>query len=166
MPLPSIWSTGEPVSAPQPLLDAIAAVEDPEVPITLVDLGVVRDVSVDGDEIRVLMVPTRLGCPGRPEMERRVREAVRSVDPSATVAVEWKLAGWSPVSITPRGREALREHGYTAEASARACPYCGSGDVREEGGFGGSLCKAPLTCRSCGSPFDALRSAVMEDRGD
>lgn len=138
----------------------LAEVEDPEVPITLKDLGVLRSVAIDGARVTVSMVPTRLGCPGRSEMERRVLRAAEVADPRWVVTIEWTYDQWSPVSITAHGRSTLQEQGYIAGPAVAVCPYCGSNDVRREGEFGGSLCKQPLTCRSCGSPFDALRGAA------
>lgn len=142
--------------------NALAQVEDPEIPITLMDLGVIRSVRVDGPKVHVYMVPTRLGCPGREEMARRVRAAVSDVAPEADVDVEWGMETWTPASITHEGEKILEQHGYTSSGSTAQCPYCGSRDARQEGMFGGSLCKTPFTCRSCGSTFDALRSAVSE----
>ncbi|MEW6470754.1 MAG: iron-sulfur cluster assembly protein [Actinomycetota bacterium] len=139
---------------------ALADVEDPEVPITLADLGVLRAVEVEPGEVRVHLAPTRLGCPGRDEMERRVREAVRRAAPDVDVHVEWEMVAWRPDDITERGAGVLAEYGYallTGAVSVR-CPYCRSEEVRSDGNFGGSICKRPYTCRSCGSTFDALRS--------
>jgi ring-1,2-phenylacetyl-CoA epoxidase subunit PaaD len=137
---------------------ALAEVEDPEVPVSLVDLGVLRDVEVAPGEVRVRLTPTRLGCPGRDEMTRRVEEAVRRAAPDADVHVEWDMVAWRPEDITEQGADVLAEFGYALLRGAVRCPYCQSEAVRAEGDFGGSICKRPFTCRSCGSTFDALRS--------
>lgn len=141
---------------------ALRQVEDPEIPITLHDLGVLREVEIASSSVTVTMVPTRLGCPARGEMERRVRNAIASVDPGSDVAVRWEMATWNSTNITERGRGSLRDAGYApGGATPRACPYCDSTDVRREGEFGGALCKTPFTCLSCGSTYDALASAVL-----
>ncbi len=135
-------------------------VEDPEVPVTLTDLGVVREVRVDGDEVRVLLRPTRLGCPAREEMACRVRAAVLAVAPAARVEVAWEMTTWQPRDISPRGAQSLFRAGYAHPLTGRIrCPFCGSGSVRSGGDFGGTVCKTPWTCNSCGSPFDMLRAA-------
>jgi ring-1,2-phenylacetyl-CoA epoxidase subunit PaaD len=142
---------------------AVATVEDPEVPITLQDLGVVRDVRVADGEARVVLRPTRLACPARGEMARRVHEAVATAAPGLRVEVDWEMAAWRGGDVSERGTQVLLQIGY-ADPGAGAdsvCPYCGSGDVRSEGAFGGAVCKVPFSCRSCGSTYDALKGSAV-----
>lgn len=140
---------------------ALAKVEDPEIPVALLDLGVLRGVTVDGTRVLVQLRPTRLGCPGRNNMERDVAAAVKTVDPSLTVEVDWELLPWREQDVTPAGKAALEKIGYAVLLGGPArCPYCASEDVRSDGEFGGALCKVPYTCRACGSTFDAMRSAL------
>lgn len=153
------------------VLDAAAVraridlIEDPEVPVTLTDLGVVREVFVDEDDrtVSVVLRPTRLACPARDEMARRVRAAVADVDPGATTSVTWEMSAWDYTDVKPEGSHALLQIGYADPALATAvCPYCRSRQVRREGAFGGSVCKAPYSCRSCGSTFDVLKNTPAE----
>jgi len=140
---------------------ALAKVEDPEIPVTLLDLGVLRGVSVEGTRVLVRLRPTRLGCPGRNNMERDVAAAVKAVDPSLTAEVDWELLPWRERDVRPAGKAALKESGYAVLLGGPArCPYCASENVRSDGEFGGALCKVPYTCRACGSTFDAMRSAL------
>jgi ring-1,2-phenylacetyl-CoA epoxidase subunit PaaD len=141
---------------------AVATVEDPEVPITLQDLGVVRDVRVAGGEARVVLRPTRLACPARSEMARRVHAAVLSAAPDVRVEVDWEMAAWRGSDVSDRGTQVLLQIGYAdpGAGAATACPYCGSSDVRSEGAFGGAVCKVPFSCRSCGSTYDALKGSA------
>jgi ring-1,2-phenylacetyl-CoA epoxidase subunit PaaD len=138
---------------------AVATVEDPEVPVTLVDLGIVRDLRLGADgSVCVVLRPTRLACPARSEMARRVREAIHSIAPGVGVEVEWELAAWRGDDVSISGRRALLQIGYADPgAETLCCPYCGSADVRREGAYGGAVCKVPFTCRGCGSTYDALR---------
>ena len=139
---------------------ALAEVEDPEVPVTLADLGVLRSVEITDERVVVHLAPTRLGCPGRAEMTRRVEEAVRGARPEAVVDVEWDMVAWRPDQITSRGADVLAEWGYALLAGGLRCPYCRSEDTRSEGEFGGAVCKRPFTCRACGSTFDVLRGLM------
>jgi ring-1,2-phenylacetyl-CoA epoxidase subunit PaaD len=144
---------------------AIGAVEDPEMPVTLVDLGVVRSVDVAGQSIRVVLRPTRLGCPARDEMARRIRAAAAGVAPDVPLDLQWETSPWNAADVTAQGGQALMEIGYSAPgAESISCPFCNSADVRNEGPFGGSVCKVPFSCRSCGSAFDALKSGGSADR--
>lgn len=138
---------------------AISKVEDPEIPVTLVDLGVVRSVEADGSHVRVVLRPTRLGCPARDEMARRVREAAAYAAPDVPLDLEWEPSAWHTDDVTPRGNEILMQVGYAApDTNTTSCPFCSSTNVRSEGAFGGSVCKVPYSCRACGSTFDALKS--------
>ena len=139
---------------------AINSVEDPEIPVTLADLGVLRSVEVSGQDVRVVLRPTRLGCPGRDRMERDLVAAVRGVDDRYQVSVDWETVAWTDDDVTARGREVLKEFGFAVGITDVACPYCSSADVAKQGDFGGALCKLPYTCRACGSTFDIMRSSV------
>lgn len=142
------------------IIGAVRGVEDPEVPVTLFDLGVLRSVEVEGLDVLVVLRPTRLGCPGRERMERDVIAAVRRIDDRCDVTVNWEDAAWNTAEVSPRGREVLKEFGFAIGTEAVGCPYCSSTSVVREGDFGGALCKVPYTCRRCGSTFDVMRSTA------
>ena len=144
---------------------ALDGVEDPEVAITLRDLGVLRDVRRQGTTVTVRMVPTRMACPGRDEMARRVRAAVEDVDPQLEVDIDWDLTSWSTADISPHGCGVLRSEGYTAQEHAITCPYCKGDDVQRAAEFGGALCKIPYHCRGCGSTFERLAGAALPMAG-
>lgn len=142
---------------------AIGSVEDPEIPIALVDLGVVREVLVDADQVRLVLSPTRLGCPALGEIARRLSAATRVVPGVADVRVHWRPRAWNPADVSEHGQAVLREAGYTlgtSQGPAQVCPYCGSGDAEQLGAFGASVCRQSLMCATCGSPYEALRSAA------
>lgn len=143
----------------QQLVDAIEAVEDPEIPITLKDLGVLRSVTQKDNHVVVVLRPTKIGCPGKVRMESEIRRACSSLDPVGTVEITWEYEPWSPNDVTPNGQRRLAEYGITVrEHELIECPYCSSKVVSTMGDFGGSICKAPYHCDSCGSTFERLRS--------
>jgi ring-1,2-phenylacetyl-CoA epoxidase subunit PaaD len=150
---------------PERIRSALAAVEDPEVPVTLRDLGVMRSVDVSHNRVGVVLRPTRLACPAREEMARRVRAAVTSVAPDFEVEVRWELERWRGSEVSARGAGSLLQIGYAdpTRSGKAACPYCGSSQVERHGEFGGAVCKVPFTCRACGSSFDALKGSAAAD---
>ena len=90
---------------------ALAEIPDPEIPvISIVDLGVIRNVAVDGGRVRVEFTPTFLGCPAlevmRREMEQKLTEL--GAEPDIEVVSD---DSWSTDRISPAGREKLREAG-------------------------------------------------------
>ena len=151
---------------------ALAEVPDPEIPvISLVDLGVVRDVAVDGDRVTIEFTPTFLGCPALDAMRVRMDEAVRSLggDPDVRVVLD---DSWSTDRITPAGRAKLREAGFAPPAPREAgeptlvqlqtgafrCPYCGSSDTHLENLFGPTPCRSIRYCDACKQPFEQFKT--------
>ena len=64
---------------------------DPELPVNLVDLGLIYDVKVDNDNVNVVMTLTARGCPAHNFISEQVREQVAKIDgvKSANVLVVW-----------------------------------------------------------------------------
>jgi ring-1,2-phenylacetyl-CoA epoxidase subunit PaaD len=151
---------------------ALAEVEDPEIPvISIVDLGVVRDVTVDGDRVRVEFTPTFLGCPALETMRAQMTAKIEELGGQATVEVVMDDS-WTTDRITPAGRERLRTAGFAPPAprEARAprlvqlqravfrCPYCGSTETRLENIFGPTPCRSIRYCTSCRQPFEQFKT--------
>ena len=152
--------------------EALAEIPDPEIPvISLVDLGVVKDVRVEGEHVRIEFTPTFLGCPALETMRREMETAVRELGGEAHVDVVLDDS-WSTDSITPAGREKLREAGFAPPAPRSAgattlvqlqskafrCPYCGSGDTRLDNIFGPTPCRSVRYCKSCRQPFEQFKT--------
>jgi len=152
--------------------DALAEIPDPEIPvISLVDLGVVKNVSVDGERVRVAFTPTFLGCPALEAM--RSAMAARIAELGAEPEIEVVLDdSWSTDRITPAGREKLRAAGFAPPAPREAsaptllelrsavfrCPYCGSTETRLENLFGPTPCRSLRYCASCRQPFEQFKT--------
>lgn len=141
------------------LADVVAGISDPEIDITLRDLGVLRSVSLTDGRIQVRLTPTRLGCPALGEIARRVRSALADAAPGHESEIVWERGAWQPTAVTPAGRDALRMAGYQVAGAAPRCPYCGGENVTRAGRFGGAVCKVPYDCRGCGSLFDVIGTA-------
>ena len=122
---------------------ALDEIPDPEIPvISLVDLGVVRDVEVSAGQVRVAFTPTFLGCPALEVMQDAIAGKIRDLggEPDVQVVAD---DSWSTDRITPEGREKLRQAGFAPPAPREAsaptlvsltkavfrCPYCGSTDT-------------------------------------
>jgi ring-1,2-phenylacetyl-CoA epoxidase subunit PaaD len=151
---------------------ALGEIADPEIPvISLVDLGVVRDVQVDGDRVHVEFTPTFLGCPALEVMRRTMAEKVEALGAEADVEVVADDS-WSTDRISPAGREKLRAAGFAPPAPRAAgpttlvqlqskafrCPYCGSTETRLENIFGPTPCRSIRWCESCRQPFEQFKT--------
>lgn len=94
--------------------DALYAVEDPEMPVSIVDLGLIYDVEVEDGTARVDMTLTYSGCPARDMLQDDVREAVASVDgvDEVDLRLVWSPE-WSVELVTESGKEDLRDFGLS-----------------------------------------------------
>jgi ring-1,2-phenylacetyl-CoA epoxidase subunit PaaD len=151
---------------------ALDEVPDPEIPvISLVELGVVRAVAVEGNNVNVEFTPTFLGCPALAYMRTAMEDAVRELGAEPHVEVVSDDA-WSTDRITPAGREKLRVAGFAPPAPrgagaptliqlqsrAHRCPYCGSTETRLENIFGPTPCRSIRYCESCKQPFEQFKT--------
>ena len=151
---------------------ALEEIPDPEIPvISLVDLGVIRDVQVDGAHVRIEFTPTFLGCPALDAMRRALEETVVGLGGEPEVAVI-QDDSWSTDRITPAGREKLRDAGFAPPAPRAAglttllqlqgkafrCPYCDSTETRLENLFGPTPCRSIRWCESCRQPFEQFKT--------
>jgi len=151
---------------------ALGEIPDPEIPVvSLVDLGVVRLVGVDGARVRIEFTPTFLGCPALEAMRRAMEEKVAALgaEPEVTVVAD---DSWSTDRISPEGREKLRAAGFAPpppraagattllqlQSKAFRCPYCGSTETRLENIFGPTPCRSIRWCESCRQPFEQFKT--------
>jgi ring-1,2-phenylacetyl-CoA epoxidase subunit PaaD len=151
---------------------ALAEVEDPEIPVvSLVDLGVIRRVEVDGRRVHVELTPTFLGCPALEHMRAQLAAKIQELgaEPDVEVVLD---DSWSTDRITPEGREKLRAAGFAPPAPREAgapklvqlrsqvfrCPYCGSTETTLENIFGPTPCRSIRYCTSCRQPFEQFKT--------
>ena len=152
--------------------DALAEIPDPEIPVvSLVDLGVVRNVAVSDGRVRVDFTPTFLGCPALEVMRDAMAERLRELGVEPDIRVR-KDKAWSTDRITAEGREKLRAAGLAPPAPRAAgaptlielqtavfrCPYCGSTDTKLENVFGPTPCRSLRYCATCRQPFEQFKT--------
>jgi ring-1,2-phenylacetyl-CoA epoxidase subunit PaaD len=153
--------------------EALSEIPDPEIPvISIVDLGVVRDIAVDGERVHIEFTPTFLGCPALEVMRDSMADAVRAIgaEPDVEVVLD---DSWSTDRITPEGRRKLRESGFAPpqprgngshpqlvqlQSHVFRCPYCGSTDTRLENIFGPTPCRSIRYCAGCRQPFEQFKT--------
>jgi ring-1,2-phenylacetyl-CoA epoxidase subunit PaaD len=149
---------------------ALQEVKDPEIPvISVIDLGLVRDVRIEEHRVVVCLTPTFLGCPAidviRAEIARRVRAlGAREVEVELALYPPW-TSDW----ITERGRDQLKTFGLALPvrhggliqiifADEAVCPYCGSKHTEQKNAFGATLCRALYFCHDCQEPFERFKA--------
>lgn len=97
-----------------PLWDALREVMDPEIPISLVDLGLIYDVRGEGGEVEVDLTFTATACPCMAFIHYDIEDRLKREPGVASVRVNevWTPA-WTKARISPEGREALRRFGVS-----------------------------------------------------
>jgi ring-1,2-phenylacetyl-CoA epoxidase subunit PaaD len=149
---------------------------DPEVPVlSVVDLGIVRDVIDDGDAGLVAVVtPTYSGCPATEVIEQSIVSALDDAGLGPTRIRMQRAPAWTSDWISAEGRAKLRAYGIAPPApvdpakgavlrfvpravAPLACPRCASTNTERLAAFGATACKALWRCRSCGEPFEHFK---------
>ena len=156
----------------------LAAIPDPELPVvSIVELGIVRNVEWQGDELVVTVTPTYSGCPATEMIAADIGRALAACG-IASYRIQTKLApAWTTDWIAPEAREKLARFGIAPPGpvtaggaraidtsalrrramSPVACPRCGSANTRELSRFGSTPCKAQYRCEACLEPFDYFK---------
>ncbi|PSO17928.1 1,2-phenylacetyl-CoA epoxidase subunit PaaD [Bradyrhizobium sp. MOS003] len=149
--------------------DAAASVVDPEIPVlTIADLGVLREVAVDGDHVEVAITPTYSGCPAMNMIALEIEVALERAGFRGSKVRTVLSPAWTTDWMSDEGRQKLRAYGIAppqASSSRRAlfgeqvvaCPQCGSENTELLSEFGSTSCKALWRCKSCREPFDYFK---------
>ncbi len=90
------------------ILDALRKVYDPEIPVNLVDLGLIYDASIEDGKVSITMTLTATACPMHVVISQKVKGAVEALEgvSEATVDIVWEPR-WNPEMISPEGRIAM-----------------------------------------------------------
>jgi ring-1,2-phenylacetyl-CoA epoxidase subunit PaaD len=158
------------------LLEILTEIKDPELPvIDIVELGIVRDVVVSGDSVRVDVTPTYSGCPALQVIEHDIVEVLRGSGFSEVKVKNVFSPAWTTDWLSEKTKEKLREYGIAPPSGSAVtsaaelvtirrskptveCPYCESRNTEEKSEFGSTACKAIHYCNSCHQPFDYFKS--------
>jgi len=155
------------------LMAVLDDVKDPEVPVlSVVELGVVRDVELSGEQVTVTVTPTYSGCPAMAVIERDITAALHEHGvPNVAIRTSYSPP-WTTDWIPAEAREKLRAYGIAPPGPAdhdapvqigrrRAavrCPFCGSTRTVLKSEFGSTACKAIHVCEDCRQPFEEFKA--------
>ena len=152
------------------VLQWLSQVMDPEIPVvSLLDLGVITDVSVDETgRVQVNMTPTFVGCPAMDYMKQEVEQVLRDHQVKEFEVIVSFESQWSSNRITEKGRQALKKFGLAPPPKYElipdldildqvSCPYCDSEDTSLKTPFGPTLCRSMHYCNSCKQAFEQFK---------
>jgi ring-1,2-phenylacetyl-CoA epoxidase subunit PaaD len=157
----------------------LAEVPDPEIPvISLVDLGIIRDVAWEDDTLVVTVTPTYSGCPATAIINLDIEKALTEHGVGSLRLKRQLSPAWTTDWISAEGREKLKAYGIAPPVDGTAadgmlakridrlsgranltiaCPRCGSNRTEKISQFGSTPCKASYRCTDCLEPFDYFK---------
>ena len=150
------------------LWKALERVKDPEIPvISVVEMGIIREIILDGDEAAVKITPTFSGCPAIEVIKNEIRDSIQKLGLKVTVETVIHPT-WTSDWISDEGRQKLKEfglsppprHGGQLEITffePAPCPYCDSLNSSIRNTFGSTLCRAIYYCNDCQQPFEQFK---------
>jgi ring-1,2-phenylacetyl-CoA epoxidase subunit PaaD len=143
-------------------------VTDPEVPVlTINDLGIVRDVKINGDEVEIVITPTYTGCPAMDMIAMNIRLALIEKGYSKIKITSVLAPAWTTDWMSEDGKRKLKEYGIAPPPGSGhllrpdsyyvECPQCNSTNTRVISEFGSTACKSLYQCNDCKEPFDHFK---------
>ena len=159
-------------TAEQKILSILETVNDPEVPVlSVTDLGIIRDVRINNDEIEVVITPTYSGCPAMDVISMNIRMALLQHGYNKIKITTVLSPAWTTDWMSGQGKEKLKAFGIAPptakqqvchtelfhEGEAIQCPRCNSYNTRLVSQFGSTACKALYVCEECKEPFDYFK---------
>jgi len=156
----------------QAIWQVLATVTDPEVPVlTILDLGIVRDVKIVDGQVEIIITPTYTGCPAMDMISMNIRLALIEKGYSNIKITSVLSPAWTTDWMTEAGKQKLQEYGIAPpnakhavctpdsfqEEEAIQCPLCKSYNTKMVSQFGSTACKSLYQCNDCKEPFDYFK---------
>jgi ring-1,2-phenylacetyl-CoA epoxidase subunit PaaD len=151
--------------------DILSEVEDPEIPVlTVIDMGIIRSVSIENNFTTVVITPTYSGCPAMKTIETDIAEILEEKKVGPFKVITQISPAWTTDWMSESGKEKLRQTGIAPPVGSSSdkgllmskvktvnCPRCGSADTQLISQFGTTACKALYKCNTCLDPFDYFK---------
>lgn len=152
------------------LIDTLASVSDPEIPVlSVLDLGVIREAIEENGIVKIKLTPTYSGCPAMDVISDDLKMAFSEIGKKAEVELILSPA-WSTDWISEEGLQKMEAYGIARPLSQShdmdvlfgnkklvKCPQCGSTNTHLVSQFGSTACKALIKCDDCEEPFDYFK---------
>ncbi|MBL7740942.1 MAG: phenylacetate-CoA oxygenase subunit PaaJ [Chitinophagaceae bacterium] len=147
-------------------------IKDPEVPVlSIIDLGIVRDIVMHGEEIEIIITPTYTGCPAMDMIAMHIRMMLATLGFKKQKVTTVLSPAWTTDWMSEDGKRKLKEYGIAppnprqqvcddklfAAAESVQCPLCNSYHTHRISEFGSTACKALYQCDDCKEPFDYFK---------
>jgi ring-1,2-phenylacetyl-CoA epoxidase subunit PaaD len=151
--------------------EILSQVTDPEIPVlTIEDLGVLREVSQNDEQLIITITPTYSGCPAMQMIETEIYTALKNAGYENVLVKSVLSPPWTTDWLSESGRKKLEEYGIAPPLHSSAdkkvllgmnkhirCPRCKSENTEMKSQFGSTACKALYVCSDCKEPFDYFK---------
>ena len=150
----------------------LGEVMDPEVPVlSVIDLGIVREIKDGEDDVEVIITPTYSGCPAMDVIRSNIQMHLLANGYKNVKVTQTLSPPWTTEWMTEEGKRKLKEYGiappnpkqqvcdsklFDAHEGVQ-CPHCDSYHTRRISEFGSTACKALYSCDDCREPFDYFK---------
>jgi len=156
----------------QTIYSYLEEINDPEVPVlSIIDIGIVRDVKMNDEELEVIITPTYTGCPAMDMISATIKIQLATLGFKKIKITQVLSPAWTTEWMSEEGKRKLKEYGIAppnpkqqvcdqklfAEAEGVQCPHCNSYHTRRISEFGSTACKALYQCDDCKEPFDYFK---------
>jgi ring-1,2-phenylacetyl-CoA epoxidase subunit PaaD len=156
----------------QAIYSYLEEINDPEVPVlSIIDLGIVRDVKMNDEELEVIITPTYTGCPAMDMIAATIKIQLATLGFKKIKITQVLSPAWTTEWMSEEGKRKLKEYGIAppnpkqqvcdqklfAEAEGVQCPHCNSYHTHRISEFGSTACKALYQCNDCKEPFDYFK---------
>lgn len=160
---------GESLLSESSIWSELAKIQDPEIPVlSLVEMKIIRSVTVTNGEVSVVMSPTFVGCPALDHMKGEIHDRLRNLGCEKVKITMTFSPPWSTDMLEEATLEKLRVYGIAPPPKLEpvlteslgivaCCPFCGSERTRMQSAFGATLCKQMYVCESCRQPFERFK---------
>lgn len=159
------------ISEDEKIWRILQEVKDPEVPVlSILDLGIVRDISIENGNIKIIITPTYSGCPAMDVISMDIR--LKLIEHGyRNVSIQQQLSpAWTTDWMTEEGKQKLKAFGIAPpnpkqqfcmnemfREEAVQCPHCNSYHTEVVSQFGSTACKAMYRCLDCKEAFDYFK---------
>jgi ring-1,2-phenylacetyl-CoA epoxidase subunit PaaD len=160
-----------PATSKEKILSILETVTDPEVPVlSVIDLGIVRELREEDGNIEVVITPTYSGCPAMDVISMNIRIAVSTLGFKSVRVTHVLSPAWTTDWMSEAGKQKLKDYGIAPPTpkqqvcneklfaeEAIQCPHCNSWHTHRVSEFGSTACKALYVCDDCKEPFDYFK---------
>jgi ring-1,2-phenylacetyl-CoA epoxidase subunit PaaD len=157
------------ILAKEHIWDLLGDVVDPEIPVvSLVEMGIIRQVIVEEGHVVVIMTPTFSGCPALDVMEDDIKHRLAEAGVPSVEVVQQFDPPWTSNWISASAREKLKGIGLAPPHFHKGdfieilidpviCPYCDSTQTTLKNSFGPTPCRMIYYCNACQQPFEQFK---------